>query len=272
MIRWDYHCHTTYCDGKNTVEEMARAAADRGMEALGFSGHSYTFYDESYCMPQDRMGDYVRDVRAAAARYAGRMEIYLGVEDDLHGHRPSFRRDYTIGSAHEVLRNGVYVSVDHTPEILERGIREHFGGDAYALTRAYFETVARVRDVTDCDLIGHFDLVTKFNQDGRLFDEEDRRYLDPALAAAEYLCSRGGVFEINTGAMSRGYRTAPYPGRTLLRAIRSFGGAVAFSSDAHSCGAIGACFDQAEKLAKACGFRTCRVLRRGVWQEVPLES
>lgn len=271
MIRCDYHCHTTYCDGKNSVEEMARAAAEKGMEALGFSGHGYTFYDETYCMPKDRIADYVRDVRAAAERYAGKLEIYLGVEDDLHGNRPDFARDYTIGSAHEVFCGGTFFSVDHTPEILARGIREQFGGDPYAMTKAYFETVATVRDVTKCDIIGHFDLVAKFNEGGRFFDESDRRYLDPALEAAEYLCAKGGVFEINTGAMSRGYRTAPYPNGALLRAIHDFGGPIVLSSDAHSCEAIGGFFREASELARSCGFRTCRVLRHGAWQEIPLE-
>lgn len=271
MIRCDYHCHTTYCDGKNTVEEMARAALERGMAALGFSGHGYTFFDESCCMTQAQTREYARDVRAAAEQYAGRLEIYLGVEDDLHSHRPDFQRDYTIGSMHDVFCGEAFFSVDHKPEILADGIREHFGGDPYAMTKAYFEAVATVRDVTRCDLIGHFDLVAKFNEGGRFFDESDRRYLSPALAAAEYLCARDGVFEINTGAMSRGYRTVPYPNRTLLRAIHDFGGAVSFSSDAHSCDTIGAHFDTATELAKACGFRTCRVLLHGVWQEIPLE-
>ena len=106
MIRSNYHTHTVYCDGKSTVDQMARAALDRGMRALGFSGHSHTSYDESYCMSREDVPRYAADVRAAAERYAGRLEIYLGVEDDLHGERPEFRRDYTIGSAHELFCGG----------------------------------------------------------------------------------------------------------------------------------------------------------------------
>ena len=271
MICCDYHCHTSYCDGKNTVEEMARAAAEKGMKALGFSGHSYTYYDDSYCMPKDQMIDYARDVREAAERYAGRMEIYLGVEDDINGHRPDFPRDFTVGSAHVVFCGESFVGVDHTPEILERGIREHFGGDPYALTKAYFASMATVKDVTNCDIIGHFDLVTKFNEDGRFFDESDRRYLGPALEAVEYLCAQDGVFEINTGAMSRGYRVTPYPSRAILQAVHEFGGAIILSSDAHSCDAIGYAFDRSAELARSCGFRTRRALLGGVWQEIPLE-
>ena len=39
-IRGTFHCHTTYSDGSNTVEEMARAARDRGWSYLGIADHS----------------------------------------------------------------------------------------------------------------------------------------------------------------------------------------------------------------------------------------
>ena len=34
----NYHTHTDFCDGQNTPEEMAEAAAKKGFIALGFSG------------------------------------------------------------------------------------------------------------------------------------------------------------------------------------------------------------------------------------------
>ena len=36
------HCHSTMCDGKNTLQEMASAACAQGLTTLGFTGHSYT--------------------------------------------------------------------------------------------------------------------------------------------------------------------------------------------------------------------------------------
>ena len=41
------------------------------------------------------------------------------------------------------------------------------------------------------------------------------------------------LFEINTGAMARGYRTTPYPGPILRRAIARKGGTFILSSDCH---------------------------------------
>ena len=46
----DLHTHTSFCDGKNSPEEMVRSAVEKGFDVLGFSGHSYTPFDETYCM------------------------------------------------------------------------------------------------------------------------------------------------------------------------------------------------------------------------------
>lgn len=39
-IRGTFHCHTTYSDGVNTLEQMARAAQELGWEYLGIGDHS----------------------------------------------------------------------------------------------------------------------------------------------------------------------------------------------------------------------------------------
>src|SRR5262249_31028889 len=39
-IRGDLHCHTTWSDGRASVEEMARAARDRGYDYLAICDHT----------------------------------------------------------------------------------------------------------------------------------------------------------------------------------------------------------------------------------------
>ena len=39
-IRGDLHCHTTLSDGRNTLEEMAEAARERGYAYLAITDHS----------------------------------------------------------------------------------------------------------------------------------------------------------------------------------------------------------------------------------------
>lgn len=268
MIRSNFHTHTRYCDGKDSVFEMAEAAAAQGLTALGFSGHSTTPFDLRFCMAAEDLPRYAADVRRAREIYEGRMEIYLGVEDDLYGERPVFERDYTIGSVHYLLSGGVIYPVDESEEDLKRAVREGFGGDPLALTRCYFETVAQVQEKTQCDFVGHFDLVTKYNFG--LFDEEDPRYLGPALEALEHLCRQGAVLEINTGAMARGVRRVPYPAPVLLRAAREFGASIVLSSDCHDKEKLLYGYDEAVELAKNCGFRTARTLSPSGWRETPL--
>ena len=39
MIKANYHTHTTFCDGKDTAEDIVKYAVSLGMTHLGFSGH-----------------------------------------------------------------------------------------------------------------------------------------------------------------------------------------------------------------------------------------
>ena len=270
MILRSYHTHTTHCDGKNSVREMAQAAVNAGMQALGFSGHGTFLHDLRYCIQPDGVSAYVADVKACKEQFAGLLEVYLGVEDDFYGVRPDFQRDYTLGATHYMQKDGIYYYVDYSEEVLRKAIREGFGGDPYAMTGYYYGILAQFPEKMDLDIVAHFDLVTKFNEGGKLFDEEDPRYRKPALEAMEYLCSKGLMFEINTGAMSRGYRTAPYPSRQLLCDLHDFGGSIVLNCDSHSVDTVCSFLPEAAELARACGFRTHRILTAQGWQEVPL--
>ena len=142
-------------------------------------------------------------------------------------------------------------------------VRRLWNGDWYAYARDYFELEATVYERTHCDWVGHFDLLTKFNEGYRDFDETKDAYLEPALAAMKKLNAEGLPFEINTGAIARGYRTEPYPNRILLRELRSMGGRIMINSDSHYAGNIGFHFEQAARSAVECGFTHTTVLAPG---------
>ena len=61
-------------------------------------------------------------------------------------------------------------------------------------------------------------------------------------------------FEINTGAMSRGFRKEPYPSALLLRELNQMGGTIMINSDSHRTDTIGWQFETAARLAADCGF------------------
>ena len=108
----NFHTHTTYCDGKNTAEEMILAAVNQGFTALGFSGHSHTSIDPSYCMTTADTRRYIDEIKALRKKYADKIRIYIGLEADLYTDETDLSEfDYTIGSVHYVEVGGVYIPV-----------------------------------------------------------------------------------------------------------------------------------------------------------------
>lgn len=270
MPKANFHTHTTYCDGKCTAAEMARAAYEKGFTALGFSGHSYTAFDESYCMSKEGVKNYLTELAELKAAYGGKMEIYAGVEQDYYSEESTAPFDYAIGSVHYLCCDGQYYDVDESSEKMEKVIREHFGGDGLKYAAAYFAVAADVVRKTGADMIGHFDLVTKFNEGNRLFDTESRAYRFAALEAMEALLETGKPFEINTGAMYRGLRTEPYPSLYLLKELRARGGKILLSSDSHDTASLGYGFAEVGQAVKEMGFSSVLIWTAKGWEEVGL--
>ena len=238
----DFHVHTCYCHGEGTPEEYVQSAIRKGMPKLGLVGHAFTDFDGSYCMPQ-RAEDFRREIARLKEAYAGKIELFCGVEMDAFSDEDPKLFDYALGSVHYVEVNGAYYSVDHTEEIQKAMVREIFGGDWYSFAENYYRTVGEVVGRTDCDIIGHFDLLTKFNEGGALFDETHPRYVAAWQEAAEKLLKTGRLFEINMGAIGRGLRTEPYPALPIAKRLAEHGARFVLSSDAHKPENIGLVFD-----------------------------
>ncbi len=234
MIRWDFHVHTTYSDGHNTPEQMVQAAIEKGMTTIGFSDHSYTSFDLECCIPLDRISSYQAEIVALKEKYAAQIEIRCGIEQDYDSATSTKGYDYVIGSVHYLYLDGKFVAVDIRPDELLAAADACFGGDIYALCEAYYRKVADVVNKTGADIIGHFDLISKFNEHGEMFDPEHPRYVAAYKGAADRLLKTGKPFEINTGAMSRGYRVTPYPSTPIYEYIRQNGGTFILSSDSHT--------------------------------------
>jgi len=260
----DLHMHTIWCDGTDTPQAMVESAMEKGFTCIGFSGHSYVAFDPAAGMDEKRFGAYIREVRRLQEAYAGKIRILCGIELDYHSlpehgtkslsalrnwYRETF--DYIIGSVHYIPlptqggdAGGGYAAVDDTPEILIEAVRNYYDGDYYRAAQNYYRLVGDVAEHTGCDIIGHFDLFSKFNQKYSLFDETHPRYQEAWKKAADQLSAAGCVFEINTGGISRGWRDVPYPAPQMREYIEGQGGRFLLSSDSHRKDTIGYLFDR----------------------------
>ena len=249
------HTHTTYVDGTLTAEEMVKAAIKIGCGSLGFSEHSYVPFDKRYSLDPEAALEYVHEINELKQKYNGIIEVFLGIEHDYFTAVPLEGLDYYIGAAHYVKVGDKYITVDAGAKHQKSMADNYFGGDYYTMAEVYFETIAGIMQKRNVDIIGHFDLIAKYNFNGNLFDESNPRYKDAALGAMEEILKSCKLFEVNTGMMYRYNKQEPYPSVFLLKALCDRGGEVILSSDSHDAKSICYKFNDMQELLKTCGFR-----------------
>jgi DNA polymerase (family 10) len=108
-LRGTFHVHTTWSDGRNSVQEMLAAARDRGWEYVGVSDHSR---NASYAggLTEDKL----RLQQAEIAREEKRvkpMTVFRGTEADIlqdgsidYGAKILSRFDFVVASVHSHFR------------------------------------------------------------------------------------------------------------------------------------------------------------------------
>ncbi len=154
-IKGDLHCHTVASDGRNTIEEMALAARERGYEYVAITDHSASHGFGNDVSPEQLRSqiERVREVDASieGIRVLAGSEVNimpdgsLDYEDDLLA-----ELDWVIASAHtafgmreQAMTERMIAAVEHplvdaighpTGRLIER--REPYALDVQALTRA----------------------------------------------------------------------------------------------------------------------------------------
>lgn len=263
-FRSNIHTHSTFSDGKHTPEEIVQAALEKGFTTIGFSDHSYTSFDEHYCLSLDRYAAYKAAVSALKEKYDGRIEVLCGTELDYYS-APELKDgfDYFITGVHYIYANGVYHPTDSSAEATERAIREGFNGDESQYVRRYYEAVAESADLSPL-YVAHFDLLTKFSN----IDETSAFYRKTALETLDALLDKNMPIEVNTGAMARGAKDIPYPSEFILKRVAERGGAVIFGSDCHDRTKLDYAFDSSLEIVRRAGVKDIVEYRGGRLQPV----
>lgn len=259
------HTHTSFSDGLHTVEENILSAIEKNMISLGISDHSYTSFDLRYCMRIVNIPAYIREVRRLQEKYADRIQVYLGLEYDGYTKLDNREQyDYVIGDCHYLKIGNDYYSVDHKKEEQKETMDRYFGGDSLAYSKAYFDTyVSRIKAIKP-DILGHFDLVTKYNQIDEFSDDYKKMATEALIACLETT----PILEMNTGAIARKLRTEQFPGTALLKETVEHGGRILLASDSHDKANLTFYFDESVELLKTIGCKSIIILNNGKFEEV----
>ena len=80
-LRGTFHCHTTASDGHNTLEEMAAAAQELGLQYLGIADHSRSSI-QAHGVDAARLGVQVARIRQLNQEFEN-FRLFAGVECDI---------------------------------------------------------------------------------------------------------------------------------------------------------------------------------------------
>lgn len=263
------HQHSTFCDGKDTPEEVVLGAIAQGFDSIGFSSHSFAPWAMAYCPHMTPDGaEYKAAIRQLKDTYKGKLDIYCGMEVEFYSPGDFKGFDYLIGSVHYLRHNGQILGFDRDADTVRALINDHFGGDGMAFAKMYYRTLQKLPEKANFDILGHFDLIAKHIENHAFFDVNSREYRHTAVEALEALAGKIPYFEVNTGAISRGYRTTPYPMDFFLPELKRLGFGAIITSDCHDIQHLTTGFDAAEQMLKKAGFQEHYIFKNGKFQPV----
>ena len=261
-MKTNYHCHTTFCDGHNSVREMVQEAADKGFNVIGISSHSmYPFASDWHMAPRDHQ-KYTEEVRSVAEEFKDRLEVLCGFEADYvpgvgeptMEHFKEFSPAFLVGSVHYVVGDKGFFEADGKPVDVLAGIRSAFGGNEKKAVLTYFALEREMLSKGGFTFLGHPDLIRKQNGKRTLFDENASWYKKELRVTAKEIAKSGVCVEVNTGGIARGYMDTPYPSLEFLSILHEYNVPVTINSDAHDKENLDFWFDEAREYIKKAGY------------------
>ena len=143
-LRGDVHMHTVETDGRNTIEEMAEAARDRGYAYMAITDHSKNLAFANG-LTDERALAHIERIRAVDRAMNGRamnkdkktkgIRIFAGVEVDILG-------DGTLDLSDSVLEQ---------MDIVIASVHSHFNQDRATMTERLLKAIAN----PNTSIIGH---------------------------------------------------------------------------------------------------------------------
>lgn len=242
------HQHTNFSDGKDAPEEVVLKAIENGLISIGFSDHSFTGVAAMHELEKEREEEYINEISLLKEKYSNKIDILTGIEYDAFTYDFPHAIDYKIASIHVLEHSGRYFAIDH--DVSEQlGYIVYSVKDKLYFAEEYYKSVVENVKRVKPDIVGHLDVLTKFG-----LIKETAEYKDLAYSAVDEILKVCKVFEVNTGAIARGYKTAPYPADYLLKRILSGGGDIIITSDCHDIKNMTCHFKESAELIKSIGF------------------
>lgn len=253
------HSHTEFCDGRASMEQIAKAAYDAGFKIWGISPHSPICCPSGANMKAEDLNAYIYEANNLKREYAGKMRVLTGMEidyisDTFGPHTEYFRNlplDYRIGSVHFVrTRDGRPVDVDGPAERFMKYLEKEFEGDVRYVAETYFLEELEMLEKGGFDIIGHLDKIGDNGSHARQDIEDQGWYAELVEKVIKKSIEKGVIIEINTKKFDNGQRF--FPAERWWPLLRKYNAKLILSTDAHYPEKVSSGYPEAlERLRKA---------------------
>lgn len=254
-MKFDLHTHHVRCGHANgTIEDYILAGIDAGLQVIGISDHSPYFYhaedqpSPGIAMARSDFASYIDEVLRMKEKYAGKIEVLLGMESDffpdfLESYRAAYEGvpfDYLIGSVHQV--SGVSIFNRNRWKKLDES--QHI-----EVKKSYYDLIKQSARSGMFNILGHIDAMKGYYP--AFSDIPANEGIDDALRT---IAECGVSIEINTSGSTKDVG-GWYPSDTILERALYFGVYVTFGSDAHVPSRVGDEWELVQKRLKEIGFK-----------------
>lgn len=265
----DYHVHTSYSDDSEyPMEDVVKDAISFGLDEICFTDHvDYGVkrdWDDPRGMTYRRGGagepermalanvDYPRyatEIAALREKYKDQITLKMGIEFGIQTHTiPQYEKlfsvwpfDFIILSVHQVEDKEFWT------QDFQRGRTQ----TEYNL-RYYEEILALVQQYHHYSVLGHMDLISRYDKAGPFSFEKIRPIVKEILNT---IISDGKGIEVNTSCHRYGLNDLT-PSTDILRLYRDLGGRIiTIGSDSHRKEHLGAYLTETISALKAIGYK-----------------
>ncbi|MFC0560658.1 histidinol-phosphatase [Halalkalibacter alkalisediminis] len=268
-VKFDLHTHNQMCGHAiGTIEDYVKAAVEKGLNMIGISDHAPYFHSEEdhpqpgITMAKTHFKRYVKKVLRLKEKYAGQIEVFLGIESDFFpAHSEIYKQilvehpfDYVIGSVHyvdeiSIFKKSRWEGLTNTEKVKTK--------------ERYYHLIEQSARSGMCDILGHIDAMKGFYPE---FSNIQVKALEHTLRViGEYEL----VIEINTSGKTKdcgGW----YPADDILERALYHKVGVTFGSDAHNPDRVGDEFEEVQKRLKEIGFKNLNYFSGRQKQSIPI--
>ena len=258
----DYHVHTEFSDDSvYPMEDVVKDAIRMGLDEICFTDHvdygvkvdwdsgKEIEYRDGEPIANVDYPRYVERIRRMQEQYGDQIKIRMGMEFGMQMHTiPRYESlynrypfDFIILSVHQVEDKEFWT------QDFQRGRTQQEYNERY-----YQELLDLVNHYQNYSVIGHLDLIVRYDEAGIYPFENVKPYVEKIL---KKVIGDGKGIEVNTSSHRYGLSDMT-PSKEILQLYQELGGRIiTLGSDSHKPEHLGAYMEETKEALKSMGFR-----------------